>query len=67
MFTFESVLGDTKVTHKAKVEAGDFFRPAEPVVGRMAQRQWETRLQRIGKQTDFPTPAQAIRYIPNPL
>jgi carbon monoxide dehydrogenase subunit G len=40
--TFESVEGGTKITGTGQIEAGGFFKLAEPVVGRMARRQQET-------------------------
>ena len=40
--TFESVEGGTKLTGTGQIEAGGFFKLAEPVVGRMAKRQQET-------------------------
>ena len=42
--TFESVEGGTKLTGTGQIEAGGFFKLAEPVVGRMARRQQETSL-----------------------
>lgn len=43
-FTFEAVVGGTKVTMVAEVEPGSFFQPAEPVFGRLVQEQYESNL-----------------------
>lgn len=43
-FTFESVAGGTKVSLAFEAEPGGFFKVAEPVFARTAQRQWETNL-----------------------
>ncbi|NIO68993.1 MAG: hypothetical protein GTN71_08145 [Anaerolineae bacterium] len=40
--TFESVTGGTKVTRVSRVETGGFFKLAEPILTRTAQRQFET-------------------------
>lgn len=42
--TFESVDGETKVTMVAEIEAGGFFRVAEPLLARAGQRQYATNL-----------------------
>lgn len=42
--SFESVARGTKVTIHAEVEPGGFFRLAEPIFARTAQRQYETNL-----------------------
>jgi uncharacterized protein YndB with AHSA1/START domain len=41
-FTFEPVTDGTKVTRITKGEVSGFFRMAEPLVGRMLNRQFET-------------------------
>ena len=41
---FESVEGGTKLTATFQIEAGGFFKLAEPVLARMARRQQETSL-----------------------
>ena len=41
-FTFESVEDGTKATFSGEVEAGGFFKLAEPIVARMLKRQMET-------------------------
>jgi uncharacterized protein YndB with AHSA1/START domain len=38
-YTFESVGGGTKITLEGNLEAGGFFKLAEPIVGRMLNRQ----------------------------
>jgi uncharacterized protein YndB with AHSA1/START domain len=40
--TYESVENGTKVNFSARGEAGGFFKLAEPLVARMAQRSWTT-------------------------
>lgn len=42
--TFESVAGGTRVTILAEAEPGGFFKLAEPIFARTAQRQYETNL-----------------------
>lgn len=47
-YTFESVAEDqTKVTVHGKAEVGGLFSLAEPVVERMAQRQWEASFENL--------------------
>jgi uncharacterized protein YndB with AHSA1/START domain len=41
-FTFESVEDGTKGTFSSEVEAGGFFKLAEPIVARMLKRQMES-------------------------
>ena len=41
-YTFESVVGGTKVTREAQAEMSGFFRLAEPLAARMMRRQFET-------------------------
>ncbi len=43
-FTFESLEGGTRVTEAIDLEAGGFFRVAEPLLARMIRRQFETNL-----------------------
>ena len=40
-YTFDSVAGGTKVTRVTEAETGGFFRLAEPIIARMAQRLFE--------------------------
>lgn len=44
---FEAVEGGTKVTLVQKAEVGGFFKLAEPLLARMAQRQTETDLSNL--------------------
>ncbi|HZY47176.1 MAG TPA: SRPBCC family protein [Candidatus Bathyarchaeia archaeon] len=46
--TFESVAeGQTKVTVRGEAHARGFFKLAEPIVERMAQRQWESSYENL--------------------
>ena len=45
--SFDSVDGGTKVTIQGELEAGGFFKLAEPLVARMARRQVETDAQTL--------------------
>ena len=44
VFSFESVEGGTRVTETMEGETGGFFKVADPLVGRMAQRQYAANL-----------------------
>jgi uncharacterized protein YndB with AHSA1/START domain len=47
VFTFDEVEGGTGVTLHVEVEAGGFFKLAEPLVIRMVRRQFETSLNNL--------------------
>lgn len=47
-YTFEAVAGDqTKVTVKGEADVGDLFSLADPLIERMAQRQWDASFENL--------------------
>jgi uncharacterized protein YndB with AHSA1/START domain len=47
-YTFEAVgAGQTKVTVEGEADVGGIFKLAEPIVERMAQRQWEASFENL--------------------